>query len=954
MSNYEDVLEHYGMPRRSGRYPWGSGENPYQRTGLFKGWVKDQKAAGISAKDIAQIAKDAGCDNTVILRSLKDAKFSPAEIMTAMDINSSRYRAIDAIGSEDEKAERNALIRQYITADQMSDSAIGRAMNLNESTIRSIRKKLDDDEKKGISQTAEVLKESLANSEYGMVDVGKGSELYIGVSQTRMTNALAILKEQGYVVQTHKVNQPFSGNQTTLHILTKEDKEWKDVKNNLDKLTPLGQFYCEDGSNGIKKVEPPASLDSKRVGVRYKEDGGADKDGVIEIRRGVKDLSLGNSAYAQVRIKVDGTHYIKGVAVYSDDLPKGVDVLVNSNKKRGTPLMSDDPEAKQVLKPLKDLNPKSTDPFGAALKAQGQSTYIDKNGKEVLSPINKLNEEGDWGAWGKSLSSQFLSKQPVSLAKQQLNLAYEDSLKEYEDIMSIPSATVRKKLLEDFAGGCETNASDLSAAKMPRQRIQVLLPMTTLKDDEIYAPNYNDGEKVVLIRYPHSGKFEIPELTVNNRNEEGRKIYGAQAKDMVGVKPIVAAQLSGADFDGDTVMVIPNNDGRIKTEKMIKELAEFDNKASFPYHEGMKVMTKREKGIQMGSVTNLIADMTAQGAPQDEVIRAVKHSMVVIDAEKHKLDYKTSEKVFNIKELKEKYQSNINPKTGKTNHGAGTIMTRAGAEVHIKDRRLKYVSEMTPDELKRYKNGELIWKETGKQYSSKDAKGNWVKKDKMIEVSRMDTVSDAHQLVSDKKWPIELAYADYANKMKSLAQRARKEAIATENTPYSAAAAKVYSNEVQELKNMAARNKMNAPRERMAIIYTDLKTKQAKENNPELYYDKDKFKKMKSRYLAEGRALYSARRETKPLTDRQWEAINAGAVSPTLFSEVISGIDSKSLKEMAMPKKQAISLTPNERKQIQSLANRTRANGTKAYTTAEIAQKFGVSASTVSSILSEG
>ena len=147
-----------------------------------------------------------------------------------------------AIGSEDEKAERNALIRQYITADQMSDSAIGRAMNLNESTIRSIRKKLDDDEKKGISQTAEVLKESLANSEYGMVDVGKGSELYIGVSQTRMTNALAILKEQGYVVQTHKVNQPFSGNQTTLHILTKEDKEWKDVKNNLDKLTPLGQF----------------------------------------------------------------------------------------------------------------------------------------------------------------------------------------------------------------------------------------------------------------------------------------------------------------------------------------------------------------------------------------------------------------------------------------------------------------------------------------------------------------------------------------------------------------------------------------------------------------------------------------------------------------------------------------------------------------------------------------
>ena len=951
----DDVLKHYGMPRRSGRYPWGSGENPYQRTGLFKGWVKDQKAAGISAKDIADVAKDAGCSNEIILRSLKSAKYSPAEIMTAMDLNSSRYRAIDSIGSEEEKAERDALIRQYITVDQMSDTAIGKAMGLNESTIRSIRSKLDDDEKKGNMQTVEALKEALDRSEAGMLDIGKGSEYYIGVSRTRLKNAVAILQEQGYKVQYDKVNQPFSGEQTSLMILTKDDKDWKDVHNNLDKITPLGDFYCEDGSNGILKVKAPASIDSKRVGVRYKEDGGADKDGVIEIRRGVEDLSLGQSAYAQVRIKVDGTHYIKGVAVYSDDLPKGVDILVNSNKNRGTPLTSSDPEAKQVLKPLKDLDPNSTDPFGAALQPKGQSTYIGKDGKEHLSPINKLNEEGDWGSWGKSLSAQFLSKQPVSLAKTQLNLAYEDSISEYEDILSIPNATVRKKLLDDFAANCETNASDLSAAKMPRQRVQVLLPMSTLKDDEIYAPNYNDGERVVLIRYPHSGKFEIPELTVNNRNAEGRRIYGAQAKDMVGVKPIVAAQLSGADFDGDTVMVIPNNDGRIKTEKMIKELAEFDNKAMFPYHEGMKVMNKRDKQHEMGKITNLIADMTAQGAPQDEVVRAVKHSMVVIDAEKHKLDYKTSEKVFNIKELKERYQGHISDKTGRTVYGAGTIMTRAGSEAHVKDRRLKYVSEMTPDELKRYKNGELIYKETGKDYSSKDPKtGEWIKKPKMRTVTRMDTVSDARELVSDKKWPIELAYADYANKMKALAQRARKESIATENTPYSPAAAKIYSEEVKGLKAAFIEGQKNAPRERKAVIYTDLKIKQAKENDPMLYYDKDKFKKVKSRYLAEGRALYSAKKGSIKLTDKQWEAINAGAVSSTLFSQLISNIDADTLREMALPKKNESGLSQSEINQIQALANRTRADGTKAYTTAEIAKKFGISASTVNKTLQKG
>ena len=30
MEQNDDILIHYGMPRRSGRYPWGSGEDPYQ------------------------------------------------------------------------------------------------------------------------------------------------------------------------------------------------------------------------------------------------------------------------------------------------------------------------------------------------------------------------------------------------------------------------------------------------------------------------------------------------------------------------------------------------------------------------------------------------------------------------------------------------------------------------------------------------------------------------------------------------------------------------------------------------------------------------------------------------------------------------------------------------------------------------------------------------------------
>ena len=39
----EEYLEHYGMPRRSGRYPWGSGEEPYQSSRDFVGRVDEMR-----------------------------------------------------------------------------------------------------------------------------------------------------------------------------------------------------------------------------------------------------------------------------------------------------------------------------------------------------------------------------------------------------------------------------------------------------------------------------------------------------------------------------------------------------------------------------------------------------------------------------------------------------------------------------------------------------------------------------------------------------------------------------------------------------------------------------------------------------------------------------------------------------------------------------------------------
>ena len=49
----DNELKHYGMPRRSGRYPWGSGKDPYQRTGDFLTRIDDLKKQGLTEKEIA-------------------------------------------------------------------------------------------------------------------------------------------------------------------------------------------------------------------------------------------------------------------------------------------------------------------------------------------------------------------------------------------------------------------------------------------------------------------------------------------------------------------------------------------------------------------------------------------------------------------------------------------------------------------------------------------------------------------------------------------------------------------------------------------------------------------------------------------------------------------------------------------------------------------------------------
>ena len=51
--NEDDVAKHYGTPRHSGRYPWGSGKNP-QRNRNWLQRADDLVAQGLSKKEVAE------------------------------------------------------------------------------------------------------------------------------------------------------------------------------------------------------------------------------------------------------------------------------------------------------------------------------------------------------------------------------------------------------------------------------------------------------------------------------------------------------------------------------------------------------------------------------------------------------------------------------------------------------------------------------------------------------------------------------------------------------------------------------------------------------------------------------------------------------------------------------------------------------------------------------------
>ena len=961
----ENVLMHYGTPRHSGRYPWGSGENPYQHTGDFMSRVDEMRAANFEWDDPETGKHYTG--DTAIAKS--------------MGLSTTQFRTQLSL-AKDER--RTYLVQQVksMKSDGLSNSEIARQLGFNsESSVRALLNENAESRMNKSRVVADYLKQMV--DEKGMIDVGAGVEREIGdVSPEKLKEALYILELEGYPVYGGRIQQPTNPDQgTTLKVLCPPGTEHKDIYQ-YDQISSVKDYdmkLVDDGMTMAKRFEYPESMDSSRLQICYAEDGGKDKDGVIELRRGVEDLSLGDSHYAQVRILVDGTHYLKGMALYSDDLPDGVDVRFNTNK-------TSDISKMDVLKAIK----KDPDnPFGSLIKENGgQSYYEDENGKYIkrdnkyvkitdgisidssepryaLSLINKRSEEGDWGSWSDVLPSQFLAKQNKKLIENQLKLGIADKKAEFESIMELTNPTVKRSLLESFADECDYTSVHLEAAALPRQKYKVILPLTKIKDNEVYAPSYHDGETVALIRYPHGGTFEIPILTVNNKLKQGIDILGKTPADAIGINSKVAERLSGADFDGDTVMVIPCNSkySNVRITSTAPLISDFDPKLEYGcdptltkkttrvdkngktieethyYRNGVEFKQMKNTQNEMGKISNLITDMTLLGADEKELARAVKHSMVVIDAEKHHLDYKASEADNQIASLKKKYQGHTD-ENGKYSQGVATLISRAKSPVqvnkavgqtHINQKGKGWYDETKPE-------GSLIFNRPEQTYVDKKGRTRV----RTQESTRMAETDDATTLISTTNTPQERLYAWYANTCKAMANEARKELVSTGTLKYNTSAAKTYEKEVSSLNAKLNRALLNAPKEREAIRIATSRINAKTKGVEDL--SKKEIKKIKQQEMTKARDEVGAHREKIDITDKEWEAIQAGAISDSKLVKILNNADTDKLRELATPRKNSNELRDAQKNKIKQMKN-------SGYTLDEIATAIGCSSSTVSKYL---
>ncbi len=295
--------------------------------------------------------------------------------------------------------------------------------------------------------------------------------------------------------------------------------------------------------------------------------------------------------------------------------------------------------------------------------------------------------------------------------------------------------------------------------------------------------------------------------------------------------------------------------------------------------------------------------------------------MVVIDAEKHHLNYKQSAKDNGIAQLKKDYQ-------GGPRAGASTLISKKKSEDHIDQRKLRPArlgGGVDPD------TGRRVYIDTGATRRGKD--GELIRKKEFVK--KLDITDDAHTLTSGTR--MEGIYADHSNRLKGLANTARLTAFKTPPLKYSSSAKRAYASEVASLDSKLALALKNRPKERMAILLANAETRAMRDANPNL--DGDSLKKVKYQALTNARIRTGAAKYDIIIEQNEWNAIQAGAISDNKLGEILKKADIDVVRSLATPPKSRLMTSSKSQRAQQLLA--------LGYTRAEVAADLGVSLTTL-------
>ena len=220
----EDILMHYGMPRRSGRYPWGSGEDPYQHSGDFLSRIEELKKTGWTE--------------------------TPENIKKEFGLTTTQYRTEKA-NAKDERRMLDVARAKSLKEDGLGATEIGRIMGKNESTIRSLLNESSEIKMKKARETADFIKEQIEKK--GMIDVTSGVERELGVSKEKLNQALKLLEEEGYPIYKGGIPQATNpGQQTNQRVICKPGTDHKDIYN-YENVHPLTDYISKDGGSTFER-----------------------------------------------------------------------------------------------------------------------------------------------------------------------------------------------------------------------------------------------------------------------------------------------------------------------------------------------------------------------------------------------------------------------------------------------------------------------------------------------------------------------------------------------------------------------------------------------------------------------------------------------------------------------------------------------------------------------------